>query len=334
MKEAESHFQEMPDAMRTKKFMIKAALSVLGFNFGLTPSTIATPAPTHVNAVKLDSTKQELVLNQVQRDSGSYVTTVTRDAVKMVNINNGIVLIAKAPRWEIHFFRPSDKIIWIGPMEKLSPATMVNPFKDHTMVEVRPATLAASHLDHSSSTKKQVIYKDGEGSLQGLHYIKYSNFGVSSKTVFFAADQFPIDPKCAEVLSRMCRNPLVNQVPLYVLGNKPRKKAQAGIDESKRKSPNFPMSDLYNMRYDVRTGPQEYLVTKSWKVVPFNSNDFVDPLNYKRVPNFTDVYYSRNIKSQLTTVIDDMGFVSPEKDVDFLSVLKDDEIPGPKQQSA
>jgi hypothetical protein len=300
--------------MPTKKTMLEAALGVLGFTFGLTPLTIAAPALTHAKDLKLDSTKQELVLNQVQRDSGSYITTVTRHAVKMVNSNNGIVLVAKAPRWEVYFFRPSDKIIWIGPMDKLSPATIFNPFKDHTTMEVRPATLAASHLDHSNSTKGQVIYKDGEGSLQGIHYIKYSNFGVGSKTVFFAADQFPIDPTCAEVLSRMCRNPLVNQVPLYVLGSKPGKKAQSEIDESKRKSPDFPMSDLYNMRYDVRTGPQEYLVTNSWKVAPFNNSDFAAPTNYKRVAKFTDVYFSKKIRSQITTVIDDMGFVSPEKD--------------------
>lgn len=262
---------------------------------------------------------QEIVLEQDQRDVGRYTVYITHDAIKMVNNKVGAVLIAKAPLWEVHFFRPSEKVIWSGSMDRLSPATLVNPMKTSITTHVLPTVVATSHLERPKDKKVQLIYKEGVGSLQGLHYVEYTAFNVNSKFLFRAADQFPIAPKGAEVLCRMYRSPLVDQIPLYVRSNRIVQKNAYANDESIRKKSPFNVVEIYNKPYDIRTGPQEYVVTKSWKEVPFNSKDFSVPTDYKHVAEFVNVTYSRDMKSRFATVIDDVGFAGPSTSDDHKS---------------
>src|SRR5436305_1973665 len=96
-----------------KKFLATVCLSLL-----LCPAACA----------RAESEEWRLV--QESLDMGPHTFYITHDAVKVVSERFGYHFVCKAPDWDVHCFRPREKIEWIAHLAFFSGRLIANPFGD------------------------------------------------------------------------------------------------------------------------------------------------------------------------------------------------------------
>jgi hypothetical protein len=234
-----------------------------------------------IAAAFAQSNNSEWMLEQKQVDLGRVDLYVCHDAVKIVNSQWGYQLLAKAPKWTVHCFRPESKTEWIGELTEFGGSMLSNP--------MAPA---------ARNTERLGAF--GAGTINGLNYTRYAP-SRQSLAAIYGANEIPVAPQGTEFICRYYNIPDTGKVPLYRYKDKGH--GQTKIPTKK--------ALWLNMDYgrDLRGGLLVELLTKSGKKVPFNVTDFEYPHGYKR-QRISEVAYSSKQKDTLNDVIDNMGFAS------------------------
>jgi hypothetical protein len=242
-------------------------------------SVIFLCSPTLPAGAKPDGS--EWILEQKHQDLGNLDLYVCHDAIKIVNQQWGYQLLAKAPGWSVHCFRPDDKTEWVGELDQFNGPAMINPMAPTTKI-----------TDHFGAF--------GKGKINGLRYTKYAPTAGSIGAIY-GADDVPIAAQAAELICRYYNIADTGKLPLY----------RSNYRGKGQQAPAIKKNLWLNMDYgrDLRGGLIVSFVTQSGKQVPFNSADFDYPKGYARRP-LTQVAYSSQQKDTLNDVINNIGFAS------------------------
>ncbi|MBS2011183.1 MAG: hypothetical protein JST01_29310 [Cyanobacteria bacterium SZAS TMP-1] len=224
------------------------------------------------------------LLHQQHIDRGAIDTYVARDAVKIVSLRNGYAAICKAPDWDVHFFRASEKQEWIIPVDQFNGVMLVNPM----------TTRDKKNTDVMKPVKK--------GESMGLRYTRFAP-NAASRSSLDCADDIVTSPRVTEFLSRLylCPDPgkvlICNRADR---GNRPR------LPDKKGGALEL---DFGN---DLRSGVVEYVTTRSWEKIPYRASDFTLPVNFQRTKNLTQITFTREQKDELNEAFsNEVIFLSP-----------------------
>jgi len=221
------------------------------------------------------------LLNQTFTDRGKADIIITNDAVKVVSTDWGYCLVAAAPDWTVHCFRPEEKIEWFGPLKLFSGHMLFNP-----------VAVAEKNL-----TRQMPL---GHGSQHGLKYTRYAP-SRSSLSLIYAADDIKVSASACEFISRFYDFPDVGKVPIFC-----RTDRGSGREIGDGKG----MWHHIELGRDLRNGLIIELVTNSWKKVAAKSVDFSPPKGFTRIGDLTQVAYSKKQKKDMNEAMDQFGFVS------------------------
>ena len=234
---------------------------------------------------------QEYVLNAQQRDLNNFTIVLSRDAAKVTSETLGFTLVCKAPDWRVVTFNRSQKTICSCRLESFSAPMLTNPLGGRW-----PSTGFAVHRVH--------VDVMGHAKLDGQDY----SFGVlddnKKRYEVWQADSMNVAPQCVELLCRLIEIPVIDSVPFFVHPvnhGTPLKKEQlvaAGASLDTTSNSAVPVI--------VRTF--------SCKTAPFKSQDFEVPTGYRKVTQMTEVTFSRQMKNNLTDIMNDVGFSSPARE--------------------
>ena len=225
------------------------------------------------------------LLNQTFTDRGKADIIVTSDAVKVVSTDWGYSLVAAAPDWTVHCFRPEEKIEWYGPL---------NLFSGHMLFN--PVAVADRNL-----TRQMPL---GQGSQHGLKYTRYAP-NRSSLSLIYAADDIKISAHASEFISRFYDFPDVGKIPIFCRTDRGSGRV---IGDGKG------MWHHIELGRDLRNGITIELVTNSWKKVAAKSVDFSPPKGFTRIGDLTQVAYSKKQKKDMNEAMNQFGFVSEQDD--------------------
>lgn len=216
----------------------------------------------------------------VQRHETKLDTTihVTRDAIRVEAGALGCHLLARAPDWQVHCFRPQEKIEWIGDLDHFSGAVMSNPYTLPKPTRHGPLPPVV-----------------GEILVCGLKCQRYANMQGEVQ----CSDQIVVDPMVVRFLNRLEGTPLVPSVPLYWCLNM---KGRSLPAQAKSNWINTGMAD------DLRAGRIEKIRTTICKKVPYRAGDFEIPHGYKRKVDLIEVSYSRDQRSEIDEMLNNVGF--------------------------
>ena len=212
---------------------------------------------------------------------GLHTVYVTHDAAAIIGDRFGYHFLCKSPDWNVHCFRPAEKIEWIARLDGFSGRACFNPFGDPT-----PTGGPTVFMKHSN-----------ECGIPGSVYIA----GPTPKCVVIGADKIVVAPQVADFLTRLYDIPNCGKVPIYRSFDNGRgrkyssKKAFSPFDQGK----------------DLRSGLQIEIKTLSAEKIPFNAKDFASPKGFKRIAQLTSVVYSPTQKETVKDTLDNMGFSSP-----------------------
>jgi hypothetical protein len=231
------------------------------------------------HAVLAKPTGSEWVLKQNSLDLGPLNVFVAGDAVKIECTRQGYCVLAKAPDWQVYYFRPIEKTFWVSSLESFNGLMMVNPF-------------CVSKYSKGSANKVGVIKYAGLPCVQ----LRPAN---KKMWIEFASDEISTNPKVCEFINRYYYLPDTGRVPLY-------RKIEA--PDNKRKLNNQWLTG--DMSADLRNQPRVVLTTVDAKKVDYRSADFDIPQNFKRVHNVNDISLSTNSKQQINEMVDSLGFTN------------------------
>ncbi len=229
--------------------------------------------------------KFQWVLVQNGIEESGHVVTVSHDAVSVVSQKYGYHVVAAAPTWVVHCFRPNEKIEWVTKLETFNGHRLFSPFAVGT-----------------ANTTQMNFY--GKGKFLGLKVTKYSEVS-SPKSLSYLADEIPVTPKVAEFLCRYYDVPEMEKIPLFHCVDKgyappkPRKGDQWSFDEIAK---------------DLRQGTVVDLTTISCKKVPYNSSEFEYPQGFRKVTSPGQAAYSSGQKEMFTDFLDDVGLSTEQKE--------------------
>ena len=221
------------------------------------------------------------LLNQTYVDRGKADLFISPDAVKIVSNDWGYSLVAGAPDWTVHCFRPEEKIEWYGPLNLFSGHMLFNP-------------VAVAERNKSSQINL------GKGRMQGMQYTRYAP-SRSSLSLLYESDEIKISSGAAEFINRFYDFPDLGKVPIFCRTDRGQGRV---IGDGKG------MWHHIELGRDLRNGIIIELVTNSWKKVPAGNVDFAPPRDFKRISDLTQVAYSKKQKNYMNEAMDEMGFVS------------------------
>lgn len=222
----------------------------------------------------------EWILTQKEEDFGDCTVYVWHDGAKVVSTKLGCNLVCKAPDWKVHCFNETEKAEWIGELGQFSGVVMANPF--------------AMPAPHKFSRLREI----GVGEFKGLKYTKYRT-PFSSRDLILASSEIPVAEKVGEFLSRLYVVPDSHTVPLF-------RDCDKGRDRNVERFKAFSVGN--GSANDLRGGILHKLVTKSWKKVAFNANDFALPKGFVRKKDIIQVSYSAGRKEELGSFLNELGF--------------------------
>lgn len=222
------------------------------------------------------------VLEQHGEEQGNTTIYISRDAVRVINLEHGCQLLTRAPDWQVHCFRPKEKIEWVGDMTQFNGIMMVNPF--------------AIPKKQGTGNLKEI----GKGSFKGLKYTKYRT-PHSHRDILCTADDIAVNPMAAEFLARLFYTPFKPTVPLFRVNDKGAGQTAA--------QPEGKWIDMDSMK-DLRGGMVTKLATTAWRREPYNAETFALPHGYKRIMDIVQISYSKNDKGQVNDMLKDVGFAS------------------------
>jgi hypothetical protein len=236
--------------------------------------------------------KEAWILTQRHDQSGEFVIYVAPDAVKIVCPANGGNVLAKGPDWKVVCFRPDDKIQW---------TTSLNKFEGlFTAVSISEAARI-----HGAPNLTRL----GGGTYQGIRYSSYTD---KLHRLFWLADGIKTSPQVAEVIGRYFSLPETRQILLLLKGETLAKiaKAQAPMGHAIGQQP-WSIKSLMGQPAVHKGGPQ--FETESVKKIAYNAADFEYPKNFRPVQALSEVLFSKTQKSDLTDIINDLGFTLDTK---------------------
>jgi len=221
----------------------------------------------------------EWVLEQKHADLGKFSLYVSHNAIKIVSRQWGYQLLARAPRWTVHCFRPEEKIEWIGELDAFNGDMLQNPM--------------------AIGNKKDYRFDAfGTGLINGLKYTKYAP-SRQSLSAIYGADEMVVAPMASDFICRLYGFPDCGKIPLYCSNDR-------GLAKPLAQGKNEWLK--VEVGRDLRGGLVTQLVTESWKKVPFNASDFAYPLAYKILRSASEVAYSSKQKDTMTEVLNEVGF--------------------------
>jgi len=236
---------------------------------------------------------------------------LTHDAIKAEIDKTHVCMVAKAPLWKLCFFRKDDKIMWIGDIDRMEPAGLVNPFNRSDGRKTYPIQLRKAGVPYVPSRTKQDVEVGNKGKCQGLNYTEYSTVNARQRCLFWTTPDIAVDSNCANAMCRFFGVPNLGQIPIYL-----RKNSFENPLYAKQHAENRDLPFLANhgaLVEDLRTGPQIILETKSVKKIAYDAKSFPDPpTGYKRVPAIVDVTYSKAVKNDITSLMDDLAFTTKD----------------------
>jgi len=223
----------------------------------------------------------EWILEQSNVDMGKLSLYISRDAVKIISGQWGYHLLARAPDWRVHCFRPEAKIEWIGDLNAFSGDMLENP-----MAIAVKNTTAFSAFE--------------SGLLKGLKYTRYAPQRQSPSAVYGAND-IAVSARASEFVARYYTLPDTGKIPIYCRVDKgqPRPIPHAKNEWLK-----------VELGRDLRSGVTVELVTTSWQKIPFKASDFSPPQGYKIMGGAAAVGYSNKQKESMNDFINEAGFAS------------------------
>jgi len=220
-------------------------------------------------------------LEQREDSVGPIVLYISHDAVKAVSQQWGYQIVAKAPSWTVHCFRPAEKTEWSGDLDHFSGCMLSSP--------VEGGTLNAEQLNGYETG----IYK-------GLKYKSFA-FNKHSHSVLYGAEDIDVSPRCAEFVSRLYDLPYLGKIPIY--------RRRVKTQDLRTINKDGTWLDM-GLSDDKRAGLVVEFVTNSWKKVPYKAADFDWPKGYKKLPNASHVAFSKNQKDDINNVLSEIGFAS------------------------
>ncbi|MBS1989857.1 MAG: hypothetical protein JSS83_05020 [Cyanobacteria bacterium SZAS LIN-3] len=226
------------------------------------------------------SGSEEWLVEQVHEDRLKATIRVTRDAVALKANPFGCFFLAKAPDWKVHCYRPQEKLEWIGDMHEFSGIVMANPY----------ATVKPTRRGPPPALIGQAI-------VSGLQCQTYRTFGGELQ----CCNEIAVDPKVVLFFNRLYGTPLVPSVPLEVTVNK------AGRQLPHSGKVNWIDTGIAD---DLRRGKIRTLKTVSCRKIPFDAKDFQAPSGFKRVVDLIEVSYSKDQRSEIDDMLNNVGFES------------------------
>lgn len=259
---------------------MKTALTIICTAFALCCLSSEVAALPKQN--KKPKTQAEVwVLQQTHADVGTEDIYIAPDAVKIFNRRSGYELLCKAPKWEVHGFRRSEKLEWIAPLALFDGLLIGNPNAD-------------PHVN------KAVLLPKTTGKKLGLNYTHFTPRANFLSSVDGTAD-ITTAPEALEFICRLYRCPNTHTVPLQITSY-----------HGKRKLPKFRMERIgLDIGSDLRNGQITELTTQTWKKIPYTADIFALPVSYKRTMSLPQVTYSTAMKDQFDEMFrDGTGFRS------------------------
>ena len=255
----------------------------------------------------------EWIIEQNLADTGGATVYVSHDAVKLVSKRVKSRILMKAPLWNVYVINDEEKTFWRGRLDQFTAGKLVNPFSDNYSGSALSEESARRSNNQTATLIKPLTNVIGSGSIQGLRYTQYGwEDAKHNHAVIWAADDIELAPQCARLLCRALHTPDCPKPPLYCRFNaQPAtySKEHAMLKQSTIYVP--PFGGINSEVRDLRIGPVARLTTQSWKKIPLNNQDFVLPVGYKRLERMTSVTFSSKVKNELTTFIDEAGYLSP-----------------------
>ncbi len=234
----------------------------------LIPEAAALPKQSK----KTSSAAVMWVLQQTHPSVGKEEIYIAPDGAKIVNCRSGYELLCKAPKWEVHGFRRSEKLEWIAPLSLFDGILIQNPN-------------AEPHMN------KSIYVAKSHGNLLGLSYTHFTPRTQSRSAVDGTTD-IATAPEVLEFLCRCYRCPNTHSVPLTIRS-----------EHGTRKLPKFKMGQINTgMGNDLRSGLVEELTTQSCKKIPYSADILALPVHFKRTMSLPQVTFSPDMKSQFDEV--------------------------------
>ncbi|MBX9723150.1 MAG: hypothetical protein K2X81_17235 [Candidatus Obscuribacterales bacterium] len=230
----------------------------------LSPEVAALPKQTK----KTNTPADIWVLQQTHADVGTEDVYIAPDAIKIFNRRSGYELLCKAPKWEVHGFRRSEKLEWIAPLSLFDGLLIGNPNADPRV-------------------NKSVLLPKTKGKKLGLNYTHFTPRTNFLSSVDGTAD-IVTAPEAQEFICRLYRCPNTHTVPLQITNFR-----------QNRKLPKFKMARIgLDIGNDLRNGQITELSTQSWKKIPYTADIFALPLSYKLTMSLPQVTFSNAMKNQ------------------------------------
>lgn len=232
--------------------------------FCLCPQTVGQPHQTKKKTADADI----WVLQQTHSDVGQQEIFIAPDAIKVSNRRSGYDLVCKAPGWEVHCFRRSEKKEWAGPLSEFDGLLLVNPNADPRM-------------------NRAVLFPRAKGKKLGLNCTRFARRTGVSSFIDGTAD-IKASPSALEFICRMYRCANTHTVPLQITSY-----------HGQRVLPKFEMGAIgLDVGNDLRSGRLDEVTTQSWKRTPYKADIFALPMGFKRVTSLPQVSYSADMKNQ------------------------------------
>jgi hypothetical protein len=230
-------------------------------------------------AVLAKETGSEWLLKQSTLDLGTLNVFICDDAVKVECPRQGYCVLSKAPDWQVYYYRPLEKTMWVTTLDLFNGLLLTNPFG---------------------------VPKYGNGSANKVGVIKYAGVNcvqfrppIAQSWIAYASDEISTNPKVCEFLNRYYYFYNSGRVPVY-------KKIESS--GNKRKLGGGWLST--DMSGDLRNQPRVSLETVSAKRIAYRSADFDVPQNFQRVHNVNDISLSKVHKQQINDLVDSLGFTT------------------------
>jgi len=208
------------------------------------------------------------VLQQTHSDVGQQEIFIAPEAIKVINRRSHYVLVCKAPSWEVHCFRRSEKLEWAGPLSAFDGLLLINP-------------------NAYPKINRAVLFPRSKGKKLDLNYTRFARRTGVSSFIDGTAD-IDASPRALEFICRMYRCANTQTVPLQITSY-----------HGQRALPKFEMGTIgLDVGNDLRSGRLDEVTTQSWKRAPYKAEFFALPVGFKRVTSLPQVTYSTDMKNQ------------------------------------
>lgn len=244
------------------------------------------------------------LLDQEHREAGKFIAYVTKDAIKLV-FAKGWCVLAKAPENLVYVFRPTEKVIWIGTAEDLSPSALFNPFRPPRARKSLPVVIMKAAKHYQRDDNHQFVEVLGTGKKSAIEFTEYSTVTQSNrKLVFRTTKDIKTAPVVIRLLSRLYEIPDVGSLPIYVRSNAQGNKTYVKELEQSRDI----ASPRITAASDHSIGPVMVLETKGIRQSAIEASALAVPQGYTQKKDILDITYSSDQKSELQNLLMDIGF--------------------------